>query len=83
MKRQMIYLGVIIALVLCACEEDDKLMFDEESRALNLWFGTESLEGRVDSTEYNYAFRPLNTELDSVMFYVKLAGLPGEVSRYI
>ncbi|MCB6972962.1 MULTISPECIES: DUF4843 domain-containing protein [Butyricimonas] len=76
MKRQMIYLGVIIALVLCACEEDDKLMFDEESRALNLWFGTESLEGRVDSTEYNYAFRPLNTELDSVMFYVKLAGVP-------
>ena len=33
MKKQMIYLGVMIAFMLCACEEDDKLMYDESSRA--------------------------------------------------
>ena len=76
MKRQMICLGIMAALMLCACEEDDKLMYGEDARSLNLWFGSESTEGRTDSTEYNYAFRPLDTEFDSVMFYVKLAGVP-------
>lgn len=81
MKKQMIYLGVMIAFMLCACEEDDKLMYDESSRALNLWFGTDAINGRLDSTVYNYAFRPLDTDLDSVMFYVKLAGVPSDEDR--
>ena len=78
MKKQIIWLGLIMAWMLCACEEDNKLMYDESSRVLNLWFGSESTEGRVDSTEYNYAYRPLGTDLDSVTFYVKLAGVPLE-----
>ena len=78
MKKQIIWLGFIMAWMLCACEEDNKLMYDEGSRALNLWFGSDAVEGRVDSTEYNYAYRPLETDLDSVKFYVKLAGVPLE-----
>lgn len=78
MKKQIIWLGLIMAWMLCACEEDNKLMYDEGSRVLNLWFGSESTEGRVDSTEYNYAYRPLGTDWDSVRFYVKLAGVPLE-----
>ena len=78
MKKQIIWLGLIMAWMLCACEEDNKLMYDESSRVLNLWFGSESTEGRVDSTEYNDAYRPLGTDLDSVTFYVKLAGVPLE-----
>lgn len=76
MKRQTIWLGLIMAWMLCACEEGDKLIYDEGTRALNFWFGSESTEGRTDSTEYNYAYRPLETDLDSVKFYVKLAGVP-------
>lgn len=76
MKKQIIWLGLIMAWMLCACEEDDKLIYDGDARALNLWFGSELMVGRVDSTEYNYAYRPLDTDLDSVRFYVKLAGIP-------
>ena len=40
MKKQIIWLGLIMAWMLCACEEDNKLMYDESSRVLNLWFGS-------------------------------------------
>ncbi len=76
MKKQTICLWLIMAWMLCACDENDKPMYVESQRSLNLWFGTELQSERVDSTVYNYAYRPLGTELDSVNFYVKLAGVP-------
>ena len=74
MKKQIIWIGIIMAWMLCACNEEDKLMYDQTERSLNLWFGSELYSGRVDSMVYNYAYRPLGTELDSIQFYVKLIG---------
>ena len=34
MKKQIIWLGLIMAWMLCACEEDNKLMYDESSMTI-------------------------------------------------
>lgn len=71
---------MLMAGLLCACEENDHMTYDPETSMLNLWFGQKN-SLPVDSTVYNYAYRGLGTELDSVMFHVRLAGLPATEDR--
>lgn len=46
MKKQIIWLGLIMAWMLCACEEDNKLMYDEEFKSVEslVWFGVNGRE---------------------------------------
>jgi hypothetical protein len=60
----------------CGCAENEKFFYDSTSSALNIWLGREAVVS--DSITYNFAYQK---EFDSITFYVRLTGIPGDVDR--
>ena len=77
------YIFMCLATLLCleACKENERQLFALNEDFLNIWFGGVELTSRTDSTVYNYYYRPLTLEYDSVMFNVRVAGMPSAVDR--
>lgn len=70
------YIFMCLATLLCleACKENERQLFALNEDFLNIWFGGVELTSRTDSTVYNYYYRPLTLEYDSVMFNVRWQG---------
>ena len=77
------YIFMCLATLLCleACKENERQLFALNEDFLNIWFGGVELTSRTDSTVYNYYYRPLTLEYDSVMFHVRVAGMPSALDR--
>jgi hypothetical protein len=58
------------------CKENEKFYYDGDSSALNIWLGQENVVS--DSIVYNFAYQK---DFDSLMFYVRLTGLPVDRDR--
>jgi hypothetical protein len=78
MKRIDIFLIAALA-GLCSCAENERESFREETVALNIWFGNSAVN--LDSLVYNYAYRALDADVDSVMFRARLIGVPVDADR--
>ena len=77
MKRKLYVIGVLwVMLIGYSCEENERYYFDRQYSALNIWLGAKNTP--VDSFVYNYAYQ---AEHDSVIFYVRLTGMPLKEAR--
>lgn len=77
MKKKLYIMSLLLAVLICySCEENNRYYFEEQYSALNIWLGTKTTP--VDSITYNYAYQ---AEYDSVMFYVRLTGMPLDVPQ--
>jgi hypothetical protein len=76
MKKKWIIACALLATAACGCQENDKFYYDASASALNIWLGRETVV--VDSIVYNFAYQK---DFDSVVFHVRLTGLPADVDR--
>lgn len=77
MKKTIAIMLALAAICCSSCKKNELFFYDEEYSALNIWFGTENVIS--DSLTYNFAYTV--AERDSIMFRVRLTGMPADHDR--
>jgi hypothetical protein len=72
----MIICAALLLINAGGCKENEKFYYDSDYSALNIWLGRENVVS--DSIVYNFAYQK---DFDSVLFYVRLTGLPADRDR--
>ena len=71
MKNIVTVIAICLLITnMSGCKENERVYFETEHTALNIWIGTQSAP--VERITYNFAYQ---NDMDSIMFYARLSGV--------